>query len=216
MAMSLDGRISTRRRERMTLGTRHDRRLMDELRATNDAVIVGAGTVRHDGFPILVRDDDIRREAARRRPDPHPVNVILSRALDLPATRPIFQRKETQKLVFTTRQAPAARVRRFARLAEVIVLPRQTLSPRAVLTELSKRGMKRVLLEGGGEIHYAFAREGVVDELYITITPRLIGGRGAPTILDGSGFLNRNHIRLELISCEQIENELFVRYRVAG
>jgi 2,5-diamino-6-(ribosylamino)-4(3H)-pyrimidinone 5'-phosphate reductase len=215
MAMSLDGRISTRKREQITLGTKNDRRLMDELRARYDAVIVGAGTVRYDGFPILVRHDDIRKKRVGRGKDPHPVNVILSRTLNLPTDRAIFQRRDTNKVIYTTKAAPASRVRRFEKLAEVVVLTGRVLSPAAVLDDLWKRGMKKVLLEGGGEIHFAFARAHAVDEIYVTITPRLIGGVGAPTILDGKGFLKHEHRKLELVSCKRVGDELFLRYRVA-
>jgi 2,5-diamino-6-(ribosylamino)-4(3H)-pyrimidinone 5'-phosphate reductase len=214
MAMSVDGRISTRRREHITLGTAHDRLLMDRLRSANDAVVVGAGTVRHDGFPILVRDDATREARVARGRAPHPVNVVLSRSLDLPTNRPLFKRSDTEKIVVTTRRATAARIRRISRVAEVVVLPRQTLSPTAVLDLLWDRGMKKVLLEGGGEVHFAFARERVVDELYITVTPRLIGGTEAPSILDGRGFLKDEHVRLTLVSCRRIDDELFLRYRV--
>ena len=167
MAMSLDGRISTRKHERITLGSRHDRRLMDVLRAESDAVIVGAGTLRHDGFPILVRSDDVRsRRVAKGRP-PHPVNVIMSRSLVLPTNRPFFQRTDTERLVYTTQLASATRVRRLQRLAEVVMLRRKTLSPTVVLADLYDRGARKVLLEGGGEIHYAFLADGAVDDIYI-------------------------------------------------
>lgn len=212
MATSLDGRISTRRRETVTLGTRNDRHLMDVLRWRSDAVIVGAGTVRSDGYPVLVRDPAVRRRRPRRDPL-HPVNVVLSRGLDMPVTRGIFQHADTRKLVFTTRAAPANRVRRFERVAEVVVLPGRTLPPRAVLSELWRRGLKRVLLEGGGELHYAFAREGCVDEIYVTLTPHLIGGP-APSLLDGRGFLWEEHPRLELVSSRRVGDEVFLRYRV--
>ena len=122
---------------------------MDELRSDSDAVIVGAGTVRHDGFPILVRDDDVRQGAVARGRDPHPVNVVVSRSLDIPTMRPIFRRRETRKLIFTTNAAPMSRVRRFEKFAEVVVLRRRTLSPTAVLEHLGKLGMKKVLLDLG-------------------------------------------------------------------
>jgi riboflavin-specific deaminase-like protein len=212
MATSLDGRISTRRRETITLGTRNDRHLMDVLRARSDAVLVGAGTVRHDGFPVLVRDPEVQRRRSRKRPA-HPVNVVLSRSLDMPANRGIFQHPDTEKLIFTTRDAPETRLRRFRRLAEVVVLPRRTLPVREVLARLGKRGMRKVLLEGGGEVHFAFARAGCVDEIYVTVTPHLIGGP-APTLLDGSGFLWEQHPTLELISSKRNGDEVFLRYRV--
>lgn len=213
MAISLDGKISTRTREQITLGTRHDRHLMDVLRARADAVIVGAGTVRHDGFPVLVRDDDVRRRRSGRGRPPHPINVVLSRALDLPMSRPIFTRDDVQRIIYTTRAAPAAKVRRFERIAEVVILATKSIPPRAVLRDMRSRGMKRVLMEGGGELHFAFAKQRVVDEIYVTITPRLIGGN-APSLLDGRGFLKKDHIKLKLVSSRRVDDELFLRYRV--
>jgi riboflavin biosynthesis pyrimidine reductase len=123
MAISVDGRITTRTREHFALGSENDRRLMDELRATADAVIVGAGTVRHDGWPMLIRYADLREKRVTEGRSPHPVNVVLSRALDLPIRARFFQTDETERIVFTTRQAPAARVKRFMRVSDVVVLP---------------------------------------------------------------------------------------------
>jgi riboflavin-specific deaminase-like protein len=214
MAMSLDGKISTHRREDISLGSEHDRRLMDELRADADAVIVGSGTVAHDGFPILMRYDDLEARRVDRGWPRHPMNVTMSRALSLPSTRPFFHHPDTDKIVFTTRAAPASRVKRFSRLADVVVLPGHTLSPTAVLENLRQRGASRVLLEGGGEVHFAFAKEGVIDEVFITLTPRLIGGANAPTVLDGKGFLASDHIELRLLSTKRVGDELYLRYGV--
>lgn len=213
MAISVDGRITTRRREQITLGTRHDRYLMDELRARSDAVIVGAGTVRHDGYPVLVRNAEVRRRRTGRGLPPHPVNVILSRGLDLPANRSIFTRDGIRRIIYTTGAAPAARVRRFGKLAEVVVLRTKSVPPAAVLRDLHARGMKRVLMEGGGELHFAFAEAHLVDELYVTVTPRLIGG-DAPSLLDGRGFLEKDHLKMKLVSTRRVEDELFLKYRV--
>jgi 2,5-diamino-6-(ribosylamino)-4(3H)-pyrimidinone 5'-phosphate reductase len=214
MAVSVDGRITTRAREHFALGSENDRRLMDELRTRADAVIVGAGTVRHDGWPMVVRYPDLRARRTRRRRPPHPVNVVLSRALDLPIGSRFFRSPDTERIVFTTRQAPAARVKRFQSVADVVVLPGRTLSPARIVEHLHARGLRNLLLEGGGEIHYAFAKAGLVDRLYVTITPRLIGGTDAPSLLDGRGFLRSDHLRLHLESLRRKGDEVFLRYRV--
>jgi 2,5-diamino-6-(ribosylamino)-4(3H)-pyrimidinone 5'-phosphate reductase len=214
MAMSLDGKITTYRRERIAMGTEHDRRLMDELRSNVDAVIVGAGTVKYDGYPVLLRYKDLEAKRTARGRPPHPINVALSRELAIPSTRPFFTHAGTQKIIFTTRAAPVTRVKRFSKLAEVIVLPKRTLLPSDVLNNLHQRKVESVLLEGGGEVHFAFAKEGVVDDVYITITPRLVGGATAPTVLDGKGFLASNHPHLRLVSMKRIGDELFLKYRV--
>jgi riboflavin-specific deaminase-like protein len=212
MAMSLDGKITTYRREEISLGTEHDRRFMDELRAEADAVIVGSGTVKHDGYPILMRYKDLESKRIESGLPPHPINITLSRSLRIPSTRPFFRHADTEKIIFTTRAAPAARIKRFSKLAEVVVLPGRSLSPSAVLAQLQERKMKRVLMEGGGELHFAFVKEGVVDDIYITLTPRLIGGTESPTVLDGKGFLAARHLRLELVSTRRVGDELFLKY----
>jgi 5-amino-6-(5-phosphoribosylamino)uracil reductase len=214
MAVSVDGRITTRTREHVALGSERDRRLMDELRTRADAVVVGAGTIRHDGYPMRIRYQDLRERRAARRLPVHPVNVVLSRALNLPIRSRFFASKDTRRIVFTTTAAPKARVRAFERVAEVVVLPGLVLSPVRVLSELRARGLRRVLLEGGGEVHFAFAKAGLVGEVYVTVTPRLIGGEHAPSLLDGEGFLWKEHVRLRLVSARRAGEEVFLRYRV--
>lgn len=216
MAVSVDGRITTRKRERFPLGSEHDRRRMDELRARADAVIVGAGTVRHDGYPIVLRYADLRAAREARGQAPHPVNVVLSRALDLPSRSRFFTTDATHRIVFTTGAAPVARRKRFERVSEVVVLPGRSLDPVRVVAELRARGLKSLVLEGGGEVHFAFAKAGLVADVYVTLTPRLIGGTDAPSLMDGEGFLWKDHARLTLASLERVGDEVFLHYRVDG
>lgn len=212
MAISVDGRINSRTREAFHLGSEYDRRLMDELRVRSDAVIIGASTVRHDGHPMVIRYADLRANRVSAGKPVHPVNVVLSSNLDLPM-RPFFENKEVSRIVFTSRRAPAARVRRFSKVAEVVVLPGAHPSPARVVEELRKRGLTKLILEGGGEVHFAFAKADLVDEWYVTMTPRLIGGRSAPSFLDGEGFLKKNHISLRLVSQRRVADEIYLRYR---
>lgn len=214
VAMSADGKISTHRRETFSLGSRHDRHLMDVLRTRADAVVIGSGSVRLDGWAIRVRDTQMRaRRVSRGRPS-HPLNVVLSSRLELPAKCQFFEHRETEKLVFTTRYAPKNRIRRFERHAEVLVMPGKRVRPRDVLAELQRRGCRKVLVEGGGELNFSFFEEQLVDDLYITVTPRILGGRLSPSPVDGRGFLEDTQTRLELVSSRRHEDEVFLRYRV--
>lgn len=214
MAMSADGKISTRHRETFSLGSPEDRRLMDVLRARADAVIVGATTVRHDGWAIRVRSREIRERRLARRGSPHPLNVVVSHGLDLPAKSQFFTHPRTERLVITTKAAPEARVKRFGKLAEVLVLPRKTIRAVDIVDAVAARGGKRLLVEGGGALNFAFFDEGLVDELYVTITPRIIGGADAPTPVDGRGFLVAAQKHLELVSSRRRGQEVFLKYRV--
>jgi 2,5-diamino-6-(ribosylamino)-4(3H)-pyrimidinone 5'-phosphate reductase len=214
MAVSADGKISTRRRETFSLGSPEDRHLMDVLRARSDAVLIGSRTLQLDGWAIRVRDADIRGARVAKGRGPHPVNVVVSTALDLPARAQFFTHPGTQKLVITTRAASAARVKRFEKLADIVVLPRRRIRPADVLAALAERRMRRILVEGGGELNYSFFEAGLVDELYITVTPRIIGGRQAPSPVDGGGFLKDSQVQLQLVSARRREDEVFLRYKV--
>jgi len=214
MAMSADGKTSTCRRESFSLGSPSDRYLMDVLRAKADAVVIGARTLSSDGWAIRVRHPDIRMHRVEQKRSPHPLNVVLSTDLRIPARTEFFTYPETEKLVITTRRAPATRVERFRKLAEVVVLPRDRIRARDALRVLADRGVKRVLVEGGGTLNFSFFRENLVDEVYLTVTPRILGGATAPTPVDGKGFLKNSHVRLKLVSSRRNGDELFLRYRV--
>jgi 2,5-diamino-6-(ribosylamino)-4(3H)-pyrimidinone 5'-phosphate reductase len=214
MAMSADGKVSTYRRETFSLGSTDDRYLMDVLRARADAVIVGARTLQLDGWAVRIRYPGIRKKRITKGLTPHPLNVVLSTDLDIPTKREFFAHGETERLIITSRLASSTRIRRFERFAEVVVLPRRRVRPQDALGILSKRGAKRVLVEGGGTLNYAFFEAKLVDEIYITVTPRILGGADAPTVADGKGFLLDAHPRLELVSSRRSGNEVFLRYRV--
>lgn len=214
MAISADGKISSVRRETFSLGSREDRYLMDVLRARSDAVIVGARTLSLDGWAIRVRDAELRQKRRVRTGEPHPLNVVLSTRLDLKSGSQFFTHPRTKRLVMTTRAAPDKRLRSFAKTADVIVFSTKRVSPAAVLKNLSERGLKRVLIEGGGELNFSFFKANLVDEIYITVTPKILGGATAPTAVDGAGFLRDAQKQLTLKSCRRRGDEIFLRYIV--
>ncbi len=214
MAMSADGKISTYRRQTFSLGSRNDRYLMDVLRSKTDAVVIGARTLSLDGWAIRVRDDEIRQKRITRRKTPHPLNVVVSTDLDLPARAQFFAFEETEKLIITSKKATPRRIKKFEKISEVVVVPRMRVRPTDVLAILAERKIKKVLVEGGGTLNYSFFRENLVDELYVTVTPRILGGSGAPTPVDGAGFLAESHLHLKLVSSRRRGDEVFLRYSV--
>jgi 2,5-diamino-6-(ribosylamino)-4(3H)-pyrimidinone 5'-phosphate reductase len=214
MAMSADGKISTRRRETFSLGSNEDRFLMDVLRARCDAVVIGAQTLSLDGWAVRVRDTSVRQKRIAKGKPPHPLNVVVSSGLDLPVRAQFFTFADTDKLVVTTKKAPPAKIKKFERVSEVVVVPRMRVKPSDVLAILARRGIKKVLVEGGGTLNYSFFRDNLVDELYVTVTPRILGGSDAPTPVDGKGFLADSHVHLELVSSRRRGSEVFLRYRV--
>ena len=219
MASSLDGKITTRKREVFSLGSAEDRALMNELRAGADAVLIGAGTLLDEDPPLLVSDPILQARRVRERGAPHPLNVLVSASVDLdPAASRFFNCPSTERLVFTTQAAPCERMRAATKHADVCVVPqgsRGRVDLEAVLAELSRRGIERLLLEGGGTLNFSMLKAGFIDEICLTLCPFIIGGRSAPTTFEGTGFLRASIRHLELSTSRIGEaGEVFLRYWV--
>ena len=98
--------------------------------------------------------------------------------------------------------------------AEVWKVGRKQVDLPELLRRLKQRGVDRLLAEGGGELNWALVRKDLVDELYVTVAPVLLGGRDAPTLLGGAGLPMNDQLRLRLVDVDRQGDELFCRYAV--
>src|SRR5262245_46276714 len=121
-AMSLDGKIATAARGRFRFTSELDRRLMDELRARSDAVLVGAGTLRAEDPPLQVRDPALREARRRQGLEAGLVNIVLSASLNLPLTGRFFTSPGVRRIVATVEEARGELIARISGQAEVIRL----------------------------------------------------------------------------------------------
>lgn len=216
MAMTADGKITSARREYPTFTSDEDRRNMDRLRAEADAVLVGAGTLRADDPPMHVRDEGMR--AYRRslgRPDAL-MNVVVTSSCDLDPEATFFTAGDPgTRIVATVEDAPDGKVSALHGLATVWRVGRGRVDlPRLLGRLRDERHVERLLLEGGGEMNWQFARLDLVDEWNVTVAPALLGGREAPTLLEGDGFPMDEQRRLRLLDIRRDGDEAFFRYEV--
>lgn len=215
-ALSLDGKISTETRDPVRFTSRTDRGLMDEIRADADAVLIGAATLRAEDPPVRIQAARRRDERTRRGKPPHPVSIVLSRSLRLPSEGRFWKDDRVERIVATTEQTPAELTLPFEDKAEVIRTGRTSVDLVELCRVLSERGIGRLLVEGGGEVNMAFWEAGLVDEVYLTLCPVVIGGRNAPTAADGAGFAADRLRNLRLLESRRVGQEFFLRYRVVG
>ena len=168
-AMSLDGYIDDASDRRLILSGPADLDRVDALRASCDAILVGAGTIRADNPRLLVRDPRRRaaRVAAGRPADP--TKVTLTTTGDLDPTAAFFTAGTAPRLVYVPDEAVASRV-----TGEATVVVAAALD--ALLADLASRGVGRLLVEGGTAVHTAFLSTGLADELSLAIAPILVGG----------------------------------------
>lgn len=215
MAMTADGKITSAGRETPRFTSDTDRKTMDRLRAEADAVLVGAGTVRADDPPLGVRDPEMKdHRRSRGKPDDLlRVLVTASGRVD-PGWRFFRGGSGSGCIVATVEEASDESLSRLSGLAEVWRVGRGTVDLRELLRRLRHRGVERLLVEGGGELNWAFVRDDLLDEVYVTVAPCLLGGRAAPTLLEGEGLSMDGRRRLRLADLSRIGDELFCRYVV--
>ncbi|GAB2704210.1 RibD family protein [Kitasatospora kifunensis] len=209
-AMSIDGYLDDASPERLLLSNAADFDRVDELRADCDAILVGSTTLRRDNPRLLVNHPD--RQAARvaaGRPA-HPLKVTLSARGDLaPELR--FWHTGEARLVYTTDQA-AERLRdTLEGLAEVAALG-PVVDLGALLEDLGRRGVARLLVEGGGSVHTQFLAEGLADELQLAVAPLLVGQAAAPRFVNPAEFPGGSTRRLRLLAAHPVGDVVLLRY----
>ncbi len=206
-AMSVDGKLSTVRREQVAISGSEDFRRVDALRADVDAVMVGIGTVLADD-PSLTVDEPVAHQPTRI--------VVDSRARTPPTARILDDAAPT--VVVTTTDAQQARVEQLQSAPSTTVLSAGTDRVDLVkaLDRLADTGVDRLLVEGGGELIFSLFAAELVDELSVYVGNVLLGGDHAPTLADGAGFTAPETApRLELIDVSEIDDGVLLTWAVS-
>ena len=217
MAMSADGKIAPPHRRFVAFGSRRDHANLLPLRATADAVMCGARTV--DSAPITLDAGGAAYEQRRLRAGLARQNlrIVVSGPGSVDLRAAVFQHQVSPVIVLTSGQAPKSRLARLERLANCVkVCGEKSVSLDQALGWLRREwAVKRLLCEGGGELNFELLRLGLVDELHLTLCPRVIGGRDAPTIADGEGFASlAKTANLKMTRQRRIGDELFTTWCV--
>jgi 5-amino-6-(5-phosphoribosylamino)uracil reductase len=206
-AVSLDGYLDDTRPERLLLSSPADFDRVDEVRASVDAILVGAGTIRADNPRLLVNSPERRAARVAAGKPAYPLKVTVSGSGDLdPAAQ--FWHTGGEKAVYTTDKG-AERARALGIAADVVPLGRD-LDWRRLLEHLhDERGVRRLMVEGGGRIHTQLLTQGLADELQLVLAPLFVGASDAPRLFGPGAYQGG---RLRLLETRQIEDVVLMRY----
>lgn len=202
-ALTVDGHATIDGRSG-AIGSDTDTAMLVALRTHPDAVMIGAGTLRAEGYGRVVADPAKRELRERRGLSPDPLMVLVSNRLEIPWDAPLFAAGAGDVVIFTASESEAPDV---ATPVE-IVRHRDRVDLVAALEELRGRGVRSLLCEGGPTLHAELIAAGLVDELFVTRSPRLAGGTG-PGLVTGLEAHTRD---LELLWLCESEGELYARY----
>lgn len=204
-AMSLDGKIASKSKD-SRISSSYDLSRLHKLRSEVDAIMVGINTVINDD-PLLT---------ARYGYDAKPTRIIIDSNARININSRIARSSREIETIIAVTEMSREKARRLEEYGiEVIPVGVDRVDLAQLVSILYERGIRRILLEGGGELNWSMLYSRLVDEIIVDIAPLIIGGKNAITLVEGEGFNSIEEcIRLSLKDITRIDDEIIVRYHV--
>ncbi|WP_404956478.1 RibD family protein [Streptomyces sp. 147326] len=210
VATSVDGYIDDTSTSRLLLSNSEDFDRVDQVRAESDAILIGAGTMRSDNPRLLVNSEERRAARLAAGKPAYPLKVTISASGDLDADLK-FWHHGGEKLAYTTDAGEEKLRERLTGLADVVSTG-PAIDFGALLDDLGARGIERLMVEGGGQIHTAFLSQGLADEIHLVIAPLVVGDPGAPRFLNPATYPGGSTHRMQLAEACTIGDVVLLRY----
>jgi 5-amino-6-(5-phosphoribosylamino)uracil reductase len=212
--MSIDGYLGSASPRRLELSNDADFDRVDAVRATCDAILVGAATVRNDNPRLLVSSKTRRDERTARGLPPSPIKVTVTEKVALDARADFFTTGDTEKLVYCTSPRLAEARSRLGPVATVVD-GGQPVQMRKLSEDLGARGVERLMVEGGGKVHTQFLTDNLADELQLVVAPFFVGDSRAPRFVSDGRFPWNPGRRATLAEVRQIGDVVLLRYALS-
>jgi len=205
-AMTLDGKIATKTGSSEISG-KEDLQRVHKLRKEVDAIMVGINTVLADDPKLTVHKIPAEK-------DDNPLRVVVDSRARTPLSSRILN-SEAPTIIAVTEEASLENIKKLNDMAEVLVCGKKRVDLSILMEELSSKGVKTMMLEGGSTLNYSMLIGGLVSEIFVCIAPMIAGGREVKTLADGDGVdYMRDAIKLKLKKSYQLGKDLIVEYYV--
>jgi len=212
MAITADGKIASRNGSVSSFGSPRDQDHLYELRAQADAVLCGARTVEKEGATLGPGGIKFQRRRLQNGLAEFSLRVLVSGSGSINPNSDLFKARFSPIIILASGRISSTRLRKLSRVAdEVKIIGKSEIDFRAAFAWLRQKWkVKALLCEGGGTVNDALFRADLIDQIHLTICPKIFGGRRAPTIADGPGFDHLNLAKhFQLDSATRINSELF-------
>jgi 5-amino-6-(5-phosphoribosylamino)uracil reductase len=213
-SMSMDGYLDGATSSRLALSNDADFDRVDAVRATCDAILVGAATVRNDNPRLLIRSQHRRAGRIAHGLSTSPIKVTMTSSGNLDPGAQFFVTGDADKLVYCTRETVEKVRDRLGSVATVLDGgPRVDMH--RISEDLCARGVQRLMVEGGGTVHTQFLTANLADELHLVIAPFFVGDSRACRFVGDGRFPWNQHRRATLAEVRQIGDVVLMRYALS-
>jgi 5-amino-6-(5-phosphoribosylamino)uracil reductase len=213
-SVSIDGYIGSAA-SRLLLSNEADFDRVDAVRASCDAILVGAATVRIDNPRLVVRSQTRREERAALGLATSPMKVTVTRRAELDERADFFTAGDAEKIVYCASSRVADARKRLGPVATVVD-GGETVKMRTLSADLAERGVERLMVEGGATVHTQFLTEDIADELQLAVAPVFVGDSEAPRFVRDGDFPWNARRRAALVDVRQIGDVVLLRYALSS
>jgi riboflavin-specific deaminase-like protein len=213
-AMTFDAKVTTSAMDTATFTSAVDKRRLLRIRALGDAVMVGKTTAIVDHMSLGLPDAPLKLERIKRSQSPYPLRVLISNSGLIPDSLEIFKYDFSPIVIFSSKRIPERDREKFSKIPQVHLYVDQDSVSLPWALEMLQRSykVKTVVCEGGPTLARALANLNLIDELYLTITPKLFGGIHAPGILGSPSAFLKNNLEFSLAEMEVLNDECYLHY----
>ena len=214
LAMSADGKIADYQASPARFGSPTDKAHLEKQIAFADGVLFGAGTLRAYRTTLSISHPELLEFRQRENKPPQPMQIVCSRSGTIDPQLRFFQQSVPRYLLTTVSGAQFWQNRPQFQKILIFETQQQEIDWQAAFLHLAELGLAKLAVLGGGNLVASLLAADLIDELWLTVCPLILGGREAPTPVEGAGYLEKLAPRLELLTAERVEQEVFLHYRL--
>lgn len=204
-AMTVDGKIATNNSS-VKISGKNDLIRVHHLRKEYDGIMVGINTIIIDNPKLTIH------KIPSKKSD-NPVRIIIDSNARTPLNSNVLN-DDAQTIIIVSKNAPSKNTQKLKEKCKIIMSGEEKIDLKDSMQKLYSLGIKSILLEGGSTLNYSMFKENLIDEVSICIGSKILGGVTSKTLVDGAGFNKDNPIKLKLESCEKIDDDVLLKYKV--
>lgn len=214
LAMSADGKIADIHSSAARFGSTFDKAHLEKQIASVDGVLFGAGTLRAYGTTLMISDPELLKQRELQGKKSQPIHIVCSASGTIDPEMRFFQQQVPRWLFTTIKGSQFWQQKREFHKVFAIEIGEGGINWVAAGEKLTEMGLQKVAVLGGGKLVASLLAADLVDEFWLTVCPLILGGENAPTPVAGAGFLANLAPKLQLLSVERVDQEVFLHYRL--